>query len=346
MSIKLPSIRTVASRAGVSTATVSNVLNARRSVAPELVARVEQAVADLGYIADGSAARLRSRKSSVTGVMVPDIANPFYGAFVSVLEGAARHDGYDLLVVSSGGDPAQETARLKALITWRPAGIIVVPCDDTLAGRTIARAAGVPIVVADRIPADPDFDIIAVDNRQTAAAVTNHLLERGHRHMLVAAHSLAVSSVQERGTGIRDAAAKVPGALVEILEMGRSIQESRQRIAARLRQAPRPTALFTLNNLLTLGALGALTECRLKVPDDIALVGFDDEEWMHVVTPPLTAVRQPIQEMAHAAWGRLMARVDGDSSPPQQFRLPCTIEIRESTSRPREVPEPADLAVS
>jgi len=192
MSVKLPSIRTVASRAGVSTATVSNVLNARRSVAPELVARVEKAVAELGYIADGSAARLRSRKSSVTAVMVPDIANPFYGAFVSVLEKTAREDGYDLLVVSSGGDAIQETARLKALLTWRPAGIIVVPCDDTLAGRQIARAAGVPIVVADRIPVEPDFDVVAVDNRQMAAAVTFHLLERGHRHILVAAHSLAV----------------------------------------------------------------------------------------------------------------------------------------------------------
>jgi len=104
--------------------------------------------------------------------------------------------------------------------------------------------------------------------------------------------------------------------------------------------------VFTLNNLLTLGALGALAECHLKIPDDIALVGFDDEEWMRVVTPPLTAVHQPIEQMAHAAWSRLMARVDGETSPPQQLRLPCTIEIRESTSRLRTLPQLTDLAVT
>jgi DNA-binding LacI/PurR family transcriptional regulator len=125
MNNKLPSIRTVASLAGVSTATVSNVLNARRSVAPELAERVRAAVADLGYIADLGASRLRSRKSSIAGVVIPDLANPFFGAFVAALEQSARRDGFDLLIVSAGDDPAQEAARLRTLLTWRPAGLIV-----------------------------------------------------------------------------------------------------------------------------------------------------------------------------------------------------------------------------
>ena len=328
----MPSIRAVASRAGVSTATVSNVLNARRSVAPELAARVHSAVQELGYIADLGASRLRSRKSSIAGVLVPDIANPFFGAFVSTLEAAARRDGYDLLIVSSGGDPVQEAARLRALLTWRPAGVIVIPCDDTLAARCVASAAGVPIVAADRVPGGEPIDRVAVDNAAIAAEVTRHLIAGGRRHILVAAAHMAISNVQERCDGVRAAAAG-SDVTVEIIEVGHAIAESRARLAARLSVGPRPDALFTLNNLATLGALDALAAAGLAVPGDIALAGFDDEPWMHVVSPPLTAVRQPVEQMGLAAWARLMARVAGDTSPPQQVRLACSLEIRAS-SRP------------
>jgi DNA-binding LacI/PurR family transcriptional regulator len=327
----MPSIRTVASRAGVSTATVSNVLNARRSVAPDLAARVQSAVAELGYIADLGASRLRSRKSAIAGVLVPDIANPFFGSFVGTLETAARRDGYDLLIVSSGGDPVQEATRLRALLTWRPAGVIVIPCDDTLAARAVAQAAGVPMVAADRVPGGEPIDLVAVDNRAIAGEVARHLLEGGRRHILVAAAHMAISNNQERVEGIR-AVVQPEGATAEVLEVGFTVAESRARIAARLATSPRPDALFTLNNLATLGALDALAFAGLVVPRDLALAGFDDEPWMHVVSPPLTAVRQPVARMALAAWGRLMARIGGDTAPAQQVRLPCSLEIRASSA--------------
>ncbi len=333
----MPSIRTVADRAGVSTATVSNVLNMRRNVAPALADRVRSAVAELGYIADVGAARLRSRRSTVAGVVVPDIANPFFGAFVAVLEEEARRAGYDLLIVSSGGDCETEAARLRALLTWRPAGIVLVPCDDEMATRPVSRAAGVPMVVADRIPANPDLDVVGVDNRAAAAEVTHHLINQGHTRLLALASSLKIRNVAERCDGFR--AAADGRAQADILEVGISVEDCRKALTRFLEATPTPPdALFTLNNLATMGALEALAGRGLRVGRDIALAGFDDEEWMRVVSPTLTAVRQPTASMARAAWGRLQARIDGDSSAPQEVRLGCALEIRESSrpARPRQ----------
>jgi LacI family transcriptional regulator len=337
MTGKLPSIRTVASLAGVSTATVSNVLNARRSVGPALAARVHAAVAELGYIADLGASRLRSRRSTVVGVLVPDIANAFFGAFVAVLEGAARREGYDLLAVSSGDDPVQEAARLRALLTWRPAGVILIPCDDRLPGREVARAAGVPLIAADRIPLGGPLDLVAVNNRQAAAEVAQHLIAGGRRHILTVAARANISNVAERIAGAR-AAARAAGATLEVLEVGFTLADSRARLAARLATRPLPDAVFTLNNVATLGALGALNAAGLVVPADMALVGFDDEEWMHVVSPPITAVRQPVAQLGLAAWARLMARIGGDAAPPTEVRLTCTLEIRDSSLPVRRAP--------
>ena len=328
---KLPSIRTVAAVAGVSTATVSNVLNARSSVAPDLAARVRAAVAEVGYIADLGAARLRSRRSNIAGLLVPDLANSFFGALAANLEHLARRDGYDLLIVSSGDDLQQEAARLRALLTWRPAGIIVVPCEGSLAARELAAATGVRIVAADRISADSPLDSVGVDNRAAAAEVARHLLATGRRHILAVAANGLISNVNER-IAAAEAVAQSAGARLEVLHAGFTLAENRAAIARRLAAGPCPDALFTLNNVATLGALGAIGEVGLDVPDDIALVGFDDAEWMEVAAPPITAVQQPVDLIGRAAWAQLMARLAGDAGPPVETRLQCTLKIRASTA--------------
>jgi LacI family transcriptional regulator len=333
MNNKLPSIRTVASLAGVSTATVSNVLNARRSVAPELAERVRAAVADLGYIADLGASRLRSRKSSIAGVVIPDLANPFFGAFVAALEQSARRDGFDLLIVSAGDDPAQEAARLRTLLTWRPAGLIVVPCSNDSGAIDTALAARVPLVAADRFPTSSAMDVVAVDNRAAASDVTRHLIAGGRHHILVAAADPSIGNLRERVEGVR--AAAVGDAEIELLQVGHTLAESQARLTERLTRGLPPDALFTLNNIATLGALSALSAAGLRVPHDIALAGFDDEDWMQAVSPPLTAVRQPVEALGREAWARLMARIGGDESAPQQIRLACTLEVRESSAPAR-----------
>ncbi|HTW26359.1 MAG TPA: LacI family DNA-binding transcriptional regulator [Acetobacteraceae bacterium] len=327
---KLPSIQTVARHAGVSIATVSNVLGGRRAVAPELAARVRAAVEELGYIADGAASRLRSRQSRIVGVVVPTLANPFFGSLVAALEVAARADGYDLLVASSADDPVQEAARLRALLAWRPAGLIITPCDDEFAARALAVSAGVPVVVADRVPEAPGFDVVAVDNAAAAATIGRHLVEAGRRRILLVASAFSIGNVRERAAALRREVAGT-GVELEVTEVGHDLAEARAALDQRLRCAPLPDAVFALTNILTLAAFGAITARGLAIPQALALVGFDDDAWMQAVTPAVSAVDQPVGALAAAAWARLVARMAGDATPPLEVRLPCRVEFRASS---------------
>lgn len=324
------SIRTVAEQAGVSTATVSNVLSGKASVTQALADRVRAAVEHLGYVADGSASRLRSGKQALAGVVVPDLGNPFFGAFVSTLERLAREDEFDLLVVSSSNEPAQEAARLDKIRSWRPAGLIVIPCDGALS-RRLPRAMHAPIVAVDRIPDDDAFDLVAVDNRSGAAAVAAHCAGRGFASCLVVGGTLDISNIRERWEGVMSARESMSAALVEL---GLRPDVVRQRLREHLSRAPRPELVFALDHATTLATYEVLLDLGLDVGRDIALASFDDAEWMRLVRPGLTTVRQPVEALAQAAWDRLMARIGGDVSPPCSLRLSCTIEIRDSTVRP------------
>ncbi len=329
------SIRMVAEAAGVSAATVSNALNGKPSVSPDIVRRVRAAAEALGYAADNHASRLRSGKRALAGVVVPDLSNPMFGAFVSTLERAARRDGLDLLVVSSANDPAEEAERLRAIRSWRPSGLIVIPCDGSLA-RRMPPGAMPPVVVADRIPDEPAFDLVAVDNAEAAGAIVAHLVAGGCRDALVAGTNLSISNVRERWDGARGAAGPM---CLAMLECGLDPAGIRDVLLARLGRRPRPEALFTLDHVTSLVAFRVLAELGVRIGRDIAFASFDETEWMGLVSPPITAVRQPVEELAEAAWRRLVLRMDGDDGPCTITRFACAIEIRGSTLRQPGRPE-------
>ncbi len=329
------SIRTVAERAGVSTATVSNVLNGKQNVSAAFAARVRGAVDDLGYVADSNASRLRSGKRALAGVVVPDLTNPMFATFVSTLERAARLGGFDLLVVSSANDAAEEAERLSRISSWRPAGLIVIPCDGALSRRR-PKIADLPIVVADRIPDDDAFDLIVVDNARASGAIAAHLADQGCRSCLVVGSTLSFSNVRERWEGARAAAGRME---IAMLEVGLDAHAIRRGMRERLSSSRRPAALFTLDQVTTLAGYEALREAGAPIGDDIAFASFDDTEWMRLVSPGITAVRQPVERMARAAWAQLMHRVTGGEGPPTVSRLSCAIEIRGSTLRRQSTPE-------
>ena len=332
---KAVSIKMVALEAGVSSATVSNALNGKPSVAPDLVRRVRAAADHLGYAADNHASRLRSGKRALAGVVVPDLANPMFGAFVSTLESAARRDGFDLLVVSSANDPAEEAERLRAIRSWRPAGLIVIPCDGALKSR-LPRGDVPPIVVADRIPDEPEFDLVAVDNARAAGLVAARLATAGYRDCLVAASTLSISNVRERWDGA--CAAAGPMAMT-IVECGLDPVGCLASITAHLARAPCPDVLFALDHRTALVAYGALAKRGLAIARDIAFASFDESEWMRLVSPAVTAVCQPVEAMAEEAWRQLALRMAGHADPPSTTRLACAVEIRGSTPRRPGRPE-------
>ena len=321
-------MRMVAEAAQVSVATVSNVLNGKTTVAPEIAERVRAAVDALGYVRDNRAARLRSGKSRLVGVIVPDLTNPMFASFVSTLEHLARLDHHDVVVVSSRNDPAEEAERLGAIREWRPAGLIVLPCDGALVER-LPRGLALPMVVADRIPDVARFDLVAVDNTAAAASITRHLAAQGFGSCLVVGTSLRISNVRERWEGAQAGAGAMP---LELIEVGFE-DHAPVGVADILHRPDRPETIFCLDHETTLAVYRLLAEIGLRVGRDVALASFDEMEWMRLVDPGITAVRQPVEEMAESAWATLRRRTGGDESPPQSRRLTCAVTFRGSTPR-------------
>ena len=321
-----PSIRMVAERAGVSIATVSNVLNGKPNVSPPFADRVRAAVEELGYVADIAASRLRSGKAALVAVIVPDLTNPMFASFVSTLEHEARGDGFDLAVLSSRNDPKEEADRLANVRAWRPGGLIVVPCDGALSSRLPAGLAA-PAVVADRIPDDASFDLVAVDNGPASAAIAAHLSAMGFETCLVTGSSLGISNVRERWEGFLSGAGAMRAAM---LEVGFEADASSAILRARL-LADRPAALFALDHMTSLMAYQLIGAMGLSIPGEIAFASFDEMEWMRLVSPGVTAVRQPVERMAVTAWSLLRERLTGGEHRPETRRLECTVTIRGST---------------
>jgi LacI family transcriptional regulator len=321
------SIRAVAEHAGVSVATVSNVLNRKPSVSPDYVARVRRAVSELGYVVDMHASRLRSQKSRLAGVVVPDLTNRMFASFVSTLEHLARIDGFDLVVVSARNSAAEEAERIASIRSWRPAGLIVIPCDGAFHERLPAGFA-VPTVLADRIPDHPGFDLVAVDNGPAAAAIARHLDEQGYPDCLVVGSRLTISNVRERWEGACSAAGRTR---LELLEIGIDDIAGIDLLERRLRSPGLPRALFALDHGTANLAYRMLAEIGLKVPGDIGFASFDEMEWMQFVSPAITAVRQPVEAMAEQAWSHLLRRVGGESGAPVTRRLHCGVQFRGST---------------
>lgn len=328
---KPPTMRDVATRAGVSTATVSNVLGQRKPVDPALAERVRRAAAELDYHVDRAASLLRTGRAQVIAILVPSIENPYFTALIAAIERAVRLEGFDIIVASGNDEDAAERARLAALLSWKPAGVVVVPSTDAFAGRDLLDFADVPYVVVDRVPDEPGADAITVDNEAAAGDAARHLLALGHDKILVVASSLALANIRERCEGVRRATRTAGSPPPAVLEVGMSFEEIGGRVERCFAVHGRPTGIIALTNFATLGVIASLGRLGLKVPDDLSLVGFDDYTWMRVSTPPITAVAQPVERMAAAAWARLADRIAGEEHAPARLKLPCRLEIRKST---------------
>jgi LacI family transcriptional regulator len=326
-------IKDVARVAGVSPATVSNVLIGRSSVAAALAERVHNAVAELSYRTDVAASTLRRRQTSVIGLLVPDMGNPVYATLTARIEVLARQAGYRLIIASTAESIADEAEELRTLIGWRAAGILVVPTDPAFAARDLLIAEGIPAVVVDRVPVGLPLDCVGVDNAAAAQAAVARLVDLGHRRFLVAVSDPAIPSIRERIAGAR-AALRGHGGEIDVIVVGRVLGTAAEILEARLARSPAPTAVFSLTSTAALATLRAARRLALPVPAALSLVSFDDTDWMEAVEPTVSAVRQPIGAIAEAAFARLLVRLAGEQSESRDIRLACTIEWRRSTAAP------------
>lgn len=322
----------VALRAGVSTTTVSHVLNGTRPVAEATRERVMSAIDETGYIHNTIARSLVTASTLTIGVVVSAISNPYFMDLVHVIEAEISAAGYLVLLVDSKDDPDEELRVVQSLHSRRVDGYVVAPSGDPdqRALRYLARH-GLPTVLVDRL-ASGEFDQVGVENVESTARLVDHLASLGHRRIAMIAGQEGLGTTTERLEGYRVGLER-SGLAVEpgLVTSGFSdVEPARRAVHELLALASPPTALIAANNQMTIGTLEGLEDLGLRVPEDIALVSFDDFAWAHLFRPRLTAMAQPIQEIGEAAARLLLARIHDPERPVETVRFPATFMHRES----------------
>lgn len=325
----------VARLAGVSQTTVSQVLNnaAAFSVPQETRQRVIDAVRQLGYIPNGVARSLRTQKTSTIASVIPDIANPFYPALERGIQDVAEARGYDLIVYNTDGQADKERRCLDSLLRGRVDGVIGVFFHLSAAELQRLRAGGIAAVLLEEPGVHParDLDRVYVDNAKAARAAVTYLLERGHRRILML--SGPRDTLVSRAEGYVQAVRAHPDAgephIIETPDFTEACGYAGMRRA--LDTSPRPDAVFAANDLMAMGALRALREVGVRVPQDLALLGFDDIPVARLLTPALTTVSQFQEQLGRRAAELLFGRLDGEvAEPGRAEEMPFELMIRES----------------
>lgn len=327
-----PSIREVAALADVSTATVSNVFSGRKPVNDERKARVLAAAKQLGYQIDPVASHLRSGRARIIAVLVPDLTDTFFATIVSHIETMASEDGYDVIVASSHDTPRIELSRLKALLSWRPAGLILAPCSAELPPDLAATADSIPTILVDRLDPTTAFtDTVTIDNFEAGQIAANHLVHKGHRDIAIAVSDLSYAPIRERTEGAARTITARTGQRPQIVMLGPNVSEGTRIFSDWIAHHVLPSAIFALTNVTTLSVLSALAEHRVLIPDAISIVAFDDYPWMAARNVGLTAIHQPAEELAAIAWRRLRARMLSEAPMTVAATvLRATLVVRES----------------
>ncbi|MEZ4865764.1 MAG: LacI family DNA-binding transcriptional regulator [Caldilineaceae bacterium] len=322
----------VARRAGVSIATVSRVLADKPHVRPALRERVMVAVRELNFRPNRVARTLRAQQSQVIGLIISDIQNPFFTSLVRAVEDVAHEHQYSFLLCNADEDPDKEARYVDLMLAEHAAGVILSPAHEEENACADLVDAGVPVVAIDRRTRNIAVDTVIVDNVSAAQMLIEHLIGHGHRRIGAIIGAPAATTGFERFEGYRRAlAAHQLPLLEELLHTGQPTKEFGYTAANLLLDLPSPpTALFAGNNLMTIGALRAIFERGLNIPNDIAVVAFDDMEWMFAMHPALTVAAQPTYDMGQKAAELLLARIADPERAPSEVIFTPTIQIRES----------------
>jgi LacI family transcriptional regulator len=301
-----PGVKDVAAAAGVSLGTVSNVLNRPELVSDVTRARVEQAMRALGFVRNESARQLRAGRSNTIAYVMLDARNPFFTDVAQGIEDAADQHGVSLFLCNSDNRQDRELTYLSRLREQRVQGILITPMDARHPVLAEVAAAGIPVVVVDRTLDEPLHCSVAVDDVLGGRLAVSHLLDQGHRRIAFVGGPSTIGQVRDRRGGARDAlrlAGRRAADLLAIDTTALTVAEGRgagERIAG-LPKAGRPTAAFCANDLLALGLLQQCAALGIRVPGDLAIVGYDDIEFAGAAATPLTSVRQPRRELGRTA---------------------------------------------
>jgi LacI family transcriptional regulator len=332
---KTVTIRQVAEQAGVSVATVSRVFAGTDHVSNELTERVQKVAQSLNYQPNRIARNLRTQKTKTAALVITDIENPFFTSVVRGAEQVFRDAGFTLLLTNTDEDEEIETQHLLNLRAEGVAGIILAPTSKEVSLYEQYNHAGMIIVAIDRFPKKFQFDRVTVNNAGGVQSAVNHLVEQGHSRIGYIGGITKISTAAERYTGfvrgmedhqlliradwVRQGNFKRDGGFIAMKTI--------------LSTGDHPTAVISANNLMTLGALQAIYELGLKIPADIAIVGFDDMAWANSLNPPLTAIAQPTHEMGQVAAQLLLSRISDPTRAYRHVILDTHLILRESSGK-------------
>ncbi len=336
-----PSIRDVAHKAGVSVSTVSRVLNDRPDVAPATRERVQQAIAELNYHPNAQAVGLSRRSTGVVGLVVADVITPFCTSVIESVQSSLRKHGYWMLLATHQLESGQD-ARLQARLveelgrSRRIDGLLILtPMESSLESLRAVAREGIPSVLIDMQYDDAELNYIMVDNYQGGYQATEHLLKSGYRDIAIICGPDWMQVSHDRLNGykaaLRDWNVPIhPGRIVP----GGGFDEDAGRRAMRALLATdhRPQALFASDDLIAFGAMAVLDEngSKLRIPEDIAFVGFDDSPSAASFRPPLTSVRQPLEYMGQLATEHLCRLIAGETNEPLQVTVETELVVRSS----------------
>ena len=325
-------IKDVAARAGVSTATVSRVLAGKNGTRASLKRRVLRTVEELGYEPNRIARNLRARTRKVFGVVIPDLQNPFFTGIVRGMEDVLEAAGYALLIANSDDSPAREENEIRVLRAEGAAGLLLIPCRADATQYASSEASPVPIVTVDRAPPGWSVDSVKTANAAGARWATEHLLSLGHKDIGLVNGPAHYDVAQERFAGFAAAVGARGLALpAEWVAHSNFRQQGGYEATKRLLAgARRPRALFVTNDLMALGALQAIHELRLRIPQDVAIVSFDDMPWATSLDPALTTVAQPTRELGRTAAQLLLDRAADPERAVRQVVLQPELIVRAS----------------
>jgi DNA-binding LacI/PurR family transcriptional regulator len=327
-------VKDVAQLAQVSIATVSRVFSDKPYIRADTRARVLQAAGQLDYKPSRLARSLRVQSSRIIGLIISDIQNPFFTALVRAVEDVTYQHDYAIFLCNSDESPQKEQLYIDLMLAEKVAGVIITPERES--GSQISRLvqAGIPVVAVDRSITDLDVDTVLIDNVAAACELVGLIIDQGHRRIGAILGSLDKTTGRERYQGYQEALAAHSIPLdPALVRLGMPKESLGYQYTRELLECPHPpTAIFTGNNLLTVGALRAIREKNLCIPADVSLCGFDDIQWTSLVTPPLTVISQPVYQIGQKAVELILEHIANPLKPASKLVFKSSLEIRESIS--------------
>ena len=334
--VKRPTIIDVARQAGVSITTVSHVVNSTRFVEEPTRERVVLAISNLGYRPNQAARSLITHRTNLVGLIASSATNYFFGSILLGVESVLRPAGYGIIVCNTAETPVREAQALELLLSLGVDGMLVAGVSEPSDALRRAEAEGVALVFIDRYFEGLRGTLVVSNHEEAAFIATSYLLDAGHSNIGMVAGSPRVRAVHRRVAGwtraLNDRGIAVqPGSMIFCESQPEPARQATRELLARPEP---PTAIFVNNNVMALGVLLELRSLGLSCPRDISIIGFDDNPWWEVTSPPLTAMRQPSRELGQVGAELLLERMRDERVVAQEVTLSCELVFRESVAPP------------